>query len=278
MIRLPAIPRSTAQPATAPPDRALAPTDRRPAVTRPGRGLAIRPAFTLLEVLLAVAIFSIVLTAVHTVFHGALRLREKTTGTIEESLPLQQTLAILKRDLANLVPPGQTLFGQLQTTATTGNETSSIPTSAFALASGDQAQLASPQFCTSVGIIDDYLPWAEVQRVTYYLTDPANDTPGRDLVRSVTRNLLPTLEEEPEDQWLMSGIESMLFLFYDGFEWREDWDSTLDDPKLPLAIKVQLQLASEEYRSTWLPPIELVVPVFVQTSTNTAEETDGGQL
>ena len=71
-------------------------------------------AFTLLELLLAVLVFSIVLGAIHVVFFTAFKLRNKTADAIERSLPVQQTLAILKRDLANLVPPGGTLSGALQ--------------------------------------------------------------------------------------------------------------------------------------------------------------------
>src|SRR5947208_8795431 len=83
-------------------------------------------AFTLLELLLAVLVFSIVLAAIHTVFFSALRLRNKTSDAIERSLPLQQTIAIIKRDLANLVPPGGTLSGQLQSTPTTATAGSTM--------------------------------------------------------------------------------------------------------------------------------------------------------
>jgi hypothetical protein len=44
---------------------------------------------------------------------------------LDASLPLQQTLAILKRDLANLVPPGGTLCGELQTTPSSSNRVGS---------------------------------------------------------------------------------------------------------------------------------------------------------
>src|SRR5947207_14101285 len=50
--------------------------------------------FTLLELLIAVAVFAIVLAAINAVFYGALRLRNKTTEAIKEALPMQQALAI----------------------------------------------------------------------------------------------------------------------------------------------------------------------------------------
>jgi general secretion pathway protein J len=217
--------------------------------------------FTLLEVLLAVAVFAIVLVAIHTVFYGAVRLRNKSAASIEAALPLQHTLAIIKRDLANMVAPGGTLSGPLQTSPTTSSLT-------------DQA---SPDFYTASAVIDETTPWAEVQKVAYLLVDPTNTVAGKDLVRSVTRNLLPTLEEQPAQQWLMSGVEGIAFYFHDGTQWREAWDSTTEEAQLPRAIKVQIHLAADTAAASQRLPIELVVVLDVRSGTNQlAQATQGG--
>ncbi len=254
------------------------------------RNVAVVPprAFTLLEILLAVAIFSIVLLAIHGVFYGALRLRNKTTKAIEAALPLQQTLAIMQRDLANLVLPGGTLFGGLQTSPTSSTSTNTTTTSTSFSQLGQTAPgegaislgQASPEFYTASGIIDDYQPWGEVEKVYYYLAEPTNNTFGMDLYRSVTRNLLPTLQEQSEDQWLLGGVQSIFFQFYDGTQWMETWDSSAETNNLPQAIKVQIQLASDNPGSAvpqLVDPIELVVPMVVQQSTNQTDQTSGGQ-
>src|SRR5688500_2524922 len=75
-------------------------------------------AFTLIEVLLAVAVFAIVLGAINSVFFGALRLRNKSYAVFEKALPMQQATAIFKRDLEGSMAPGGTFGGTLQTTAT----------------------------------------------------------------------------------------------------------------------------------------------------------------
>src|SRR3989442_1769371 len=80
-----------------------------------------RTAFTLLELLLAVAIFAVVLASINAVFYSAMRLQRRASGTIEESLPLQQTVTILKRDLQGLVAPGGVLAGPLQSGMFSGN-------------------------------------------------------------------------------------------------------------------------------------------------------------
>jgi type II secretion system protein J len=234
-----------------------------------GRLVSAKRGFTLLEILIAVVVFSIVLAAINTVFFGALRLRNKAVESIEAGLPLQRALAVIHRDLANLVVPGGTLSGVLQTTSTTN------------LIAG----LSSPSFYSSTGVIDETSPWAEIQRISYLLVESTNRTGGRELVRAVTRNLLPgTAEELPAEQWLMSGVDGIAFSYYDGTQWRDAWDSTTADQttgqtnNLPRAIKVQIQLASEQggRAAPTVAPIELVVPILVQARTNQTQQAAGG--
>ena len=108
-----------------------------------------------------------------------------------------------------------------------------------------------------------------------------NGSVGRDLFRSVTRNLLATVEEQPVLQPLVSRVENIYFSYYDGSQWRDTWDSTTPDTTtgqtnmLPTAIKVQIQPAGEQRRQALPPAIELVVPILVEARTNVV--TGGGQ-
>ncbi len=221
-------------------------------------------AFTLLEVLIAVVIFAIVLVAIHGVLYGAIRLRNTTAASMDEALPIQQALAIIKRDLANIVPPGGALSGMLQSNPTVG------------LMNGQ----ASPEFFTASGVINETSPWAEVQKISYLLVDSTNQIGGKDLVRTVTRNLLPSLQEEPAFQWLMSGVEELAFAYYDGTQWADAWDSTAEETPLPQAIKLQIVLATQQNVPARLraAPIELVVPIYVQAQTNQSGQAEEGQL
>jgi len=219
---------------------------------------------------MAVMVFAIVLAAASTVFYGALRLRNGAAESLEQALPGQHAFAVIQRDLANLVVPGGTLSGVFQTSSITN-------------VVGGQS---SPDFYTSTGLIDQTSPWAEIQRVSYVLVDSTNrGAAGRDLIRAVARNLLPaTMEDEPTQQWLMSGVQSIAFYYYDGTQWRDSWDSTTADPttgltnNLPQAIKVQIQLASEQTGRALsvAAPVELVVPIVVQARTNKTQVVRGG--
>ncbi|MSU61294.1 MAG: prepilin-type N-terminal cleavage/methylation domain-containing protein [Pedosphaera sp.] len=220
------------------------------------------PAFTLLEVLIATVAFAIVLAAVNAVFYGALRLRNKSAQSIDDALPLQRTVTTIKRDLANLVLPGGTMQGALQTTSVTNSIMGQV----------------SPEFCTSNGIVDETTPWADIQKVSYALIPSADRTArGLVFVRAVNRNLLPPdVATTPIPEWLMSGVQAVVFSYYDGLQWRTYWDSTTADTStgetnaVPQAIKVQIQLAPGENDTalTLSAPVEIVVPILVQTATS----------
>jgi type II secretion system protein J len=233
-------------------------------------------AFTLFELLLAVAVFAVVLLAIHTVFYSALSLRNRTTAQLEQSVPIQHALDIIKRDLANLMPPGGTFSGPFQSVLLSGSGFGpSSPASSNSYRAFLPGAVVSPDLYTTTGLINDLAPWGEIVRVNYYLADPTNHSPGRDLVRAVTRNLLPVLEDQPEHQWLLGGIDDLAFLFFDGLEWVDDWDSTTAATPLPSALKIQLWLSTPNATRAASDPIELVVPLLVQARTNQTDSTSG---
>lgn len=230
-----------------------------------------RAAFTLLELLIAMAIFSVVLVAINGVFYGAMRLRNKTTHMIEEVLPLQQAAAIIKRDLQGIVAPGGVLGGPLQS----GQSGRSV---------GGTTPQGATTIYTSTGSMNDASPFAEVQKVVYYLKNSDNQkASGKDLVRGVSRNLLATTQEQLVEQWLMGGVERLQLTYFDGTSWRDSWDSTTADlttgqtNNLPRAIKVEIELAVEFGEPRSKAPVQLIVPIVVQARSNLTAQATGGR-
>jgi type II secretion system protein J len=212
-------------------------------------------AFTLLELLLAIMIISIVLVAINGVFFTALHLRDATINAIEASLPAEEAFEVMQNDLANLAASTNgVLIGPLQTTTLTN----ALP---------DQI---GPDFYTSGGELDGMVPWGDIQKIDYLLSTPTNGVrrPGRDLIRAVTHNLLPLTQppQPDEEHAILSGVQSLTFLYYDGTQWDPNWDTT-QQTNLPQAIKVQIQMA---VAPGFAPeaPMELVVPVDVLLNTN----------
>jgi type II secretion system protein J len=220
-------------------------------------------AFTLIEVMIAMAVFAIVLAAINGIFWGALRLRKKTVESIDAALPTEQTLAIIRNDLANIVPPeGGVFLTTFQTTVANTNSATSgmLPTIS-------QQGLSSPQFTTSNGRVDDSTMWSDIQKISYTLANSTNRGTGRDLVRNVTRNLLPVIQQDLDQQTILTGVKGIYFFYHDGTQWKEAWD-TNEVYKLPRAIKVQIAMDSDERGRVAPPPLEVVVPM-IDAGTNT---------
>ncbi len=240
------------------------PAPRSPLVSR---------AFTLIELLLAIVIFSMILAAVNAVFFGAMKLRQKTADSATKAQPLELTLATLRRDLAGIVLPGTNFAGVLDSAAQI---------------QGLTEQNVGTEIFTTSGVFRDNLPWAEIQKIAYVLRDPTNrvSSSGRDLVRIVKRNLLPAAEEQAEEQRLMSDVNRVDFSFYDGSSWRTSWNSTNELTTLPRAIKVEITLEPEQpapgsraITTASRLPIQMDVPIMLASVTNsTATNSTGGVL
>jgi prepilin-type N-terminal cleavage/methylation domain-containing protein len=258
-----------------------------------GRG---RRAFTLIELLLATAIFAIILVAINTVFYSALRLRNRTSDAIEATLPVNQAFAIIRRDLLGAMPPGGTLVGDFKSgsgnanVGTRSNYGGSSATAnantgaAMAQGSGlSAAQLGSLDFFTTTGTLSDASPFADIQEVNYQLVPAADQAHalGKDLVRTVNRNLLAMTPPASQEQKLLCNVASLEFLFFDGMQWRNTWDTSMGDTNLPLAVEVRLLLAADTLQANNAnrQPMEMMVPLEITTnSTAATNQTTGGQL
>ena len=215
--------------------------------------------------LLALAVSAIVLAGIGGVFFSAIRLRERTAALVDESAPLYQAFTFMRRDLQGAIGPGGVLQGDFK---------SGTLNSATVQGNG-------LQFCTTTGNLKDDQPWGDVQQVVYELRDSTERSSlgGKDLIRSVTRNLLSTTTPESDDQFLMGNVRSLEFACYDGNDWRDSWDSTTGDTNLPTAVRIRIQLesnnaADERNRS----PIEMVFPLQTQSRTNSSQISVAGDL
>jgi prepilin-type N-terminal cleavage/methylation domain-containing protein len=223
-------------------------------------------AFTLVEVMLALAVSAILLAAIGGVFFSALRLRDRTSAMLDASVPLHQAFAIMRRDLQGALPPGGSALP-------IAGDFKSDPQGGGGMSQGSRLQIY-----TTTGVITDNQPWGDVQEVVYELRDAADRTHGgKDLVRTITRNLLASGAPDENDQWLLGNIRSLEFACYDGIDWRDSWDTSLANTNLPSAVRVRVQLASDNAGASGKEqPFELVVPISSQSRTNQPQATTTG--
>jgi type II secretion system protein J len=228
-------------------------------------------AFTLMEVMLALFISAVVLAGIGGVFFSAVRLRERTMAMLDQSVPLQQAFNFIRHDLQGALPPG-------------GSPQGGIPLAGDfklqALGSG-LGQNFHIEFFTTSGAVNDNTTWSDIQFVSYELrdsTDRSKNNIGKDLVRSVNRNVLATAMLDPQEQPLLDNVQSLEFSCFDGANWRDSWDTSLGDTNLPYAVRVRIQLAGDSSGSSRAQdPYEIVVPLVSQSRTNVpASTTTGG--
>lgn len=220
-----------------------------------------RHAFTLVEVLIATVIFSVILAAMNVTFYSAMHLEANTSAVVDSMIPLNHAVSIIKGDIKGVLMTGGIMAGAV---------TGLMP------GSGD-SQSGQLQIYTTTGRLDARQPWGDVQKVSYYLGDPTNSSSlslsssadsGKCLFRAVTRNLLAPANPDLQEQLVLNGVSLLEFSFYDGVDWLKAWDSTMQPLPMPKAIRVRIEFASEDTSKPVRLPLEMVVPLDVQGFTN----------
>ena len=208
--------------------------------------------------ILAIGVAAIVLITVNTVLFAALRLHEATAETVDAASPVDAAVTFLRRDLQCVVTPT--------------NGTSKVLSGDFRVGEISSTGVAEPvaiEMFTTTGALSDNAPWGEIQRVTYQLKDSTDrSATGKDLFRSVARNLLTLTTPEVDDQLMLSGVASIKFSCYDGTQWNDAWDTsnpTSATTNLPVAVRVEIQMAGSDKN---MEPIQLVVPIDSVVRTN----------
>ena len=210
--------------------------------------------FTLMELLIAIMIAAVVLAAMNAAFYAALHLKSSTLSAVENGIPLNHAVSILKADLRGILVTGGVMGGPVESP---GMESVN-----------NQPTLLD--IYTTTGVVYDDLPWGDVQKVSYLLRNPAGGSRpvGQDLIRAVTRNLLASTQPDLSEQSLLSGVSSLQFSFYDGANWQTAWDTTNAVTPIPQAIKVEIEFAKADSGGQSRLPVEIVVPVVTQELTN----------
>ena len=201
----------------------------------PGPQTPTPKGFTLLEVLVASALLSMVLAIVYGVFSQTLTSKQRAEEQSAQSRAARIVLLRIGDDLQASFPfapdnfrfVGKTSRGQQFPDAFL----SFVSLSGLSLTSGSHTG-----------------DWCEIE---YELVPDPHSAPARQLVRrtryaSATPDSTAGRASEGETLPLLTGVQGLRFRFFDGHAWHEEWGAEQTQTKLPRAVEVELYLARKK--------------------------------
>jgi len=180
--------------------------------------------FTLLEVLIAIAIFSVISLSSFTIFDTVLSGDEASKIRSERMNELQRAFLLIERDLTQIARRSLRVNGESPLDGYIHTDESSF-------FSETQAIAFVRNGWTNPGLL---LPRSDMQSVAYQLNEETLERVYFNFVDAVPG-------QEPKVRPLITGVTSLKFDFFDGKEWKEE----LAKGTLPLAIAIEIEL--EDY-------------------------------
>lgn len=176
--------------------------------------------FTLLEVMIAIAIFSLVSMASLAIFQTVLDSDEALEQRSKRLNELQRGFLIIERDLLQIARRSMRISGEAPLEGFIHSSTESFSTN-------EQVFGFVRHGWTNPGLL---LPRSDLQSVAYQLSDTNLERLHFNFVDAV-------VGEEPKVRLLISQVEKLDFEFFYGNKWQK----TLDGKNLPLAIAIELE-------------------------------------
>ena len=214
---------------------------------------ACRAGFTLLELLVALAMAGIIAGSLYSALRTGVRARTSAEAAVEPVRTAALATALLRADFESARPTAGALSGPFVGTDTTGDAglaadtvefyTLGSPTDSVATAAAATAGASNAGPAGMVGAAAPATATGEARRVQVGLVPypGAGGFTEQVLVRRVYTNLLSQVELEPYEEVLCRGVRSLNIRYFDGLSWQDNWDSTLAEDNIPSAVEVTVE-------------------------------------
>ena len=176
--------------------------------------------FTLLEVLIAIAIFSLISLSSFTIFDSVLKGDTTAKERSERQNELQRAFLLIERDITQIARRSVRLNGEAPLTQL-------IQSSDDSFASEEQAIAFVRHGWTNPGLL---LPRSDMQAVAYRVVEETLERLHFNFVDAV-------VGEEPKVRPLIKEVTALSFEYYDGKQWQKTWSGN----GLPLAIAIKIE-------------------------------------
>ena len=247
-------------------------------------------AFTLLELLVALAMAAIIAGSLYSGLRIGFRARTSAEAEVEPIRTAELATALLRADFESARATTGTLSGAFVGTDNTGNSglaadsvdfyTLGNPTDPVATAAAASAGTnAGP--ASMVGPTNGPVATSEARRVQIGLAPYAgpNGAGEQVLVRRVITNLLSQVEPEPYEEILCRGVRALNIRYFDGTTWQDSWDSTQLENNIPSAVELTLELdrsADGQLKVIQFPRVFLLSCSTLSTASASQSGSTGG--
>jgi type II secretion system protein J len=196
--------------------------------------------FTLLELVVATAIFAIVIGAAYTLFESGRNLTSQAEARAELFQTARAALKAIEDDLKGAVMPG-TAYDTGFIATDSGSHEKPLDKVDF-VAVNSHAMISSLKSDAALQAGQKI----DLSRVAYWI-EPDLNRPAHGLVRYRQTILSPVTTPTPHDQDIEEMAADIVYLnlrYYDGTQWLDTWDST-QSSKLPQSVEVAVHVRSE---------------------------------
>lgn len=199
-------------------------------------------AFTLLEVIVAIAIMDIIALMLYSSLYIAVRAKRSSYEAIEPYNVASAAFEYIRKDLSCAVKPGGILagdfVGELQT-----------------IAGGNRGDYLA--FYTTSALTGSSRTGSDIVFVEYSLENEQEDPFFDDtnfepsptvLTRTITTNLLAPAISPFRSEVVAGDISSLRFRYYENEDWVDQWNSADTDNAIPKAVEVTITISSQDRR------------------------------
>jgi len=220
--------------------------------------------FTLLELLVATAIFAVVIAAAYSLFDASRSLSSRAEFSAQLYQSARAALQTIESDLRGAMMPG-TAFDTGFIGSTSGSDKEPLDKLEF---------LTVSRYTAAAHDVNetDVVRGADLSKV-YYSIETDTTKKARGLVRERPLELTSPSGPIHRDEDVVEIAQDVVFLnfrYYDGSDWLDQWDST-QTHKLPKAVEVTVFVRGEWRDEEILQPF--TTRVYLAVGADTPEKT-----
>ena len=195
-----------------------------------GRQFRVARGFTLLELLVAVAMVAVIALALSACLHIAFSATDRAHAAIQPSHDAELAMEFLRNDFQNACIPSPPFLG------------SYVPFQGVNQMGSHGGEADDVLFFSTADARDHTVANGEIKLIEL-TTEVAAGSTDTVLVRRVTRNLLsPNSSPTVDEEILCRGVAGFSVNYFDGSSWYNSWGTTDSATPTPVAVQVTLTL------------------------------------